>query len=55
MRALVLEDQPAFVSNRPEPVPADGEVIVRVLCSGVCETDMHLIRGYMGFRGVLGH
>ena len=55
MRALVLEDQPAVVSNRPEPVPAEGEVIVRVLCAGVCETDIQLIRGYMGFRGVLGH
>ena len=28
---------------------------MRVLCSGVCETDIQLIRGYMGFRGVLGH
>ena len=55
MRALVLEDQAAFVPNRPEPVPADGEVPVRVLCAGVCETDIQLIRGYMGFRGVLGH
>src|SRR5688500_15579674 len=55
MRALVLEDQPAFVPNLPEPVPADGEVPVRVLCAGVCETDIQLIRGYMGFRGVLGH
>ena len=28
---------------------------MRVLCAGICETDLQLIRGYMGFRGVLGH
>ena len=45
----------SFNADRPDPVPADGEVLVRVLCAGVCETDIQLIRGYMGFRGVLGH
>lgn len=29
--------------------------MVKVLCAGVCETDLQLIRGYMGFNGVLGH
>ena len=28
---------------------------MRVLQAGVCETDLQLIKGYMGFRGVLGH
>jgi threonine dehydrogenase-like Zn-dependent dehydrogenase len=55
MRAIVLGDQPHLETDRAEPVPADGEVSVRVLCAGVCETDIQLIRGYMGFRGVLGH
>jgi threonine dehydrogenase-like Zn-dependent dehydrogenase len=26
-----------------------------VLCAGICETDLQLMKGYMGFRGVLGH
>ena len=26
-----------------------------MLCAGICETDLQLIRGYMGFHGVLGH
>jgi threonine dehydrogenase-like Zn-dependent dehydrogenase len=55
MRAILLDGEPRFVADRPEPVLADGEVAVRVLCAGVCETDIQLIRGYMGFRGVLGH
>lgn len=42
-------------NDRPDPSPRDGEVRVRVLRAGVCETDLQLVRGYMGFRGVLGH
>ena len=55
MRAIVLDDQVNVVSGRPAPTPADGEVLVRVTRAGVCETDLQLIKGYMGFRGVLGH
>jgi threonine dehydrogenase-like Zn-dependent dehydrogenase len=55
MRAIVLEDQAVFQDSRPDPVAKPGEVLVRVLQAGVCETDLQLIKGYMGFRGVLGH
>jgi threonine dehydrogenase-like Zn-dependent dehydrogenase len=55
MRAIVLEDQAVYQDSRPDPVPKPGEVVVRVLQAGVCETDLQLIKGYMGFRGVLGH
>lgn len=56
MRAIVLDhDQVTVRYDRPRPVLADGEVLVRVLRAGICETDLQLIRGYMGFRGVLGH
>ena len=55
MKALVLDDTVQFRSTHPEPTPAPGEVLVRVLTAGVCETDLQLVRGYMGFRGVLGH
>jgi threonine dehydrogenase-like Zn-dependent dehydrogenase len=56
MRAIVLE--PKGMARRddyPDPQPRDGEVLVRVLRAGICETDLQLIRGYMGFTGVLGH
>jgi threonine dehydrogenase-like Zn-dependent dehydrogenase len=55
MRALVLEDRVSVQESRPSPNPGDGEVLVRVRCAGICETDLQLIKGYMGFRGVLGH
>ena len=37
------------------PQPAQDETLLRVLRAGVCETDLQLIQGYMGFQGVLGH
>ena len=55
MRAIVLDDQVSVTTGRPAPTPAEGEVLVRVIRAGVCETDLQLIKGYMGFRGVLGH
>jgi threonine dehydrogenase-like Zn-dependent dehydrogenase len=30
-------------------------VRVRVLLAGVCSTDLEIVKGYMGFTGVLGH
>jgi threonine dehydrogenase-like Zn-dependent dehydrogenase len=56
MRAIVLEgSHVSFRTDTPPPEMVNGEVMVRVLRAGICETDLQLIRGYMGFRGVLGH
>ncbi len=55
MRAIVLDDRVTLQESRPTPNPAEGEVLVRINCAGICETDLQLIKGYMGFRGVLGH
>jgi len=32
-----------------------GEALIAVRVAGVCDTDLGLVRGYMGYRGVLGH
>ena len=55
MRAIVLDERIEFQADRAAPVPLPGEALVRVTRAGVCETDLQLIKGYMGFRGVLGH
>ena len=41
--------------DRPEPTAVDSEVLVDVIQAGICETDLQLARGYMGFEGILGH
>ncbi len=56
MRAVELKDnQLSFRTDLAEPVPAAGEVNVRVIKAGICETDLQLVKGYMEFDGVLGH
>jgi len=42
-------------SDEPKPVPPRGEALVRVLLAGICNTDIEITRGYMGYRGILGH
>ncbi len=55
MRAVEYADQAVFRADRPDPRPRRGEVIVQVARAGVCSTDLEILAGYMGFRGVLGH
>ena len=55
MKGLVLTtDGPRLRQDwsRPE---ADGEAVVRLELAGICATDLELVKGYMGFCGVLGH
>ena len=37
------------------PAPRLGEARIRVTLAGVCNTDLELARGYMGFAGTPGH
>ena len=55
MRALALDGTVRFRTDYPKPSANGTDVLVRVLTAGVCETDLQLIKGYMGYRGVLGH
>jgi 2-desacetyl-2-hydroxyethyl bacteriochlorophyllide A dehydrogenase len=44
--------------DRPMPVPADGEVLLRVRRVGICGTDLHIFTGrqpYLNYPRVMGH
>jgi threonine dehydrogenase-like Zn-dependent dehydrogenase len=44
------------VMRVPKPSPdGPGYALIRVLRAGVCNTDLEILQGYMGFHGVLGH
>ena len=43
------------LEDRERPRPSKGEALVRVMRAGVCNTDLEIVRGYMGFEGTLGH
>jgi threonine dehydrogenase-like Zn-dependent dehydrogenase len=56
MRALnwngsELSLDPAY----PTPAADDLSSLIRVRLAGICSTDLQILRGYMGFRGVPGH
>ena len=59
MRALVLQDFDRLaVEERPDPVPGDGEVRLRVVATGICGSDLHGFTGENGRRvpgQVMGH
>jgi len=55
MRALTLDGAVRYRHDYPMPTCSGDDVLVRVLVAGVCETDLQLVRGYMGYSGVLGH
>ena len=55
MRALVFDGSLAFRPRHPDPPPGAGDTLVRVRQAGICATDLEITKGYMGFRGVLGH
>lgn len=55
MLALRYEDKRLSVSEVKDLNAPRGEALVRVVLSGVCNTDLEIIRGYAGFEGTLGH
>jgi threonine dehydrogenase-like Zn-dependent dehydrogenase len=54
MKALRVDKKKAAVREIEKP-EAGGEALVRVLLSGICNTDLEIARGYAGFKGTIGH
>src|SRR6266576_5918643 len=54
MKALRYEKETLGVADVPRPL-VNGEALVRVTLSGICNTDLEIARGYAGFQGTLGH
>ena len=54
MQALRVEKKKLAVKEVPKPERGD-EALVRVLLSGICNTDLEIARGYAGFQGTIGH
>lgn len=55
MLALLLDGEPRLATDHPLPRREPGEALIGMRLAGVCDTDLQLARGYMGYRGVLGH
>jgi L-iditol 2-dehydrogenase len=59
MHALVLRDlRSVAFEERPKPVPATGEALVRVLSAGICGSEIHAYHGKHAKRvppAIMGH
>ena len=59
MRALVCREPGRLeLEDRPEPVPAPGEVLVQIRRVGICGTDFHIFEGshpFLQYPRVMGH
>jgi threonine dehydrogenase-like Zn-dependent dehydrogenase len=54
MKALRVDKKRLSVRDVEKPKPGN-EAVVRVLLSGICNTDIEIARGYTGFNGTIGH
>ncbi|MBX3064991.1 MAG: alcohol dehydrogenase catalytic domain-containing protein [Anaerolineae bacterium] len=55
MRALRYDEHLHLSHDEPAPTLDADEALIKVRLGGICHTDLELTRGYMNFRGVLGH
>lgn len=59
MKAIVCQEPFLLdIVTRPEPQPADGELLVRIRRVGLCGTDYHIFAGrhpFLAYPRVIGH
>jgi threonine dehydrogenase-like Zn-dependent dehydrogenase len=55
MRALYFDNELTLKEDYPDPRPNENEAMIHVRMAGICNTDLEILRGYMGFRGIPGH
>ena len=55
MKAVVFDEGLKLDKNYAKPVPQKAEALVRVTLAGICNTDYEITKGYMGYKGILGH
>ncbi|MDP4121322.1 MAG: alcohol dehydrogenase catalytic domain-containing protein [Bacillota bacterium] len=55
MKALEFRNNKLVLTELAIPEPPKGEALIKVSKVGICNTDIEITKGYMGFEGVLGH
>ncbi|MGN0018243.1 MAG: alcohol dehydrogenase catalytic domain-containing protein [Candidatus Gastranaerophilaceae bacterium] len=55
MKAVVFDETLKLDKNYEKPIPQKGEALIRVSLAGICNTDFEITKGYMGYKGILGH
>lgn len=55
MAAAVFDGKLTYVDDYPVPEIKPGWAKIKIKLASICKTDMEIMKGYMGFKGVLGH
>lgn len=55
MKALEYHNGLKLRNDYPMPDIPAGEALIKVKMAGLCNTDVEITMGYMGFEGILGH
>lgn len=54
MKAIYFDGQ-LHLTDVAKPTAPAGEALIRILMAGICNTDIEITKGYMGFHGIPGH
>ncbi len=55
MNALIYNRKLQYRTDCPVPEPGEHEALIKITTAGICNTDLEITRGYMGFNGIPGH
>lgn len=55
MIRLWIQDGALYAGKSPKPRRKPGHALLKLICGGICNTDLELLRGYYSFSGQPGH
>lgn len=55
MIRLWIENGALYAGKSPKPRRKPGHALLKLICGGICNTDLELLRGYYSFSGQPGH
>lgn len=55
MQAIEFQHRLSFRTDYPKPKAQADEALIKIKLSGICSTDLEIVKGYAGFKGILGH
>jgi threonine dehydrogenase-like Zn-dependent dehydrogenase len=55
MKALHFNGKKLGLVDIPNPVPGPEDALIKIVYSGICNTDLEILKGYMKYQGITGH
>lgn len=55
MQGLLLNQTLSYQTQLPKPQLGANEALIAMKWAGICATDLELVKGYAGFKGIPGH